>query len=85
MNTIDGEPRCGRPRETTTRAAVNAVLRIIRRYLLGKQKIITEEMKNPPRATEYYREDHGLGHYRRSTDQRLSEALRQIRATRANK
>lgn len=86
LNTIDDKPRSGRPREIRTNAAVKAVAQRIRRNPLRKQKIMAREMKIPPRTmSRIIKEDLGLGACRRSTGQRLTDALRRIRATRAKK
>jgi len=86
MNTVDDRPRSGRSRETRTNAVVKPVAQRIRRYLLRKQKIMAQEMKIRPRTMSYIiKEDLDLGTYRRSTGQRLTENLRQIRAIRAMK
>jgi len=63
-----------------------AVAQGIYRNSLHKQKIITREMKIPPKTmSRIMKEDLGLGVYRRSTGQWLTESLRQIRATIAKK
>jgi len=86
FNTIDYKPRSGRPREIRTNAAVKAVAQRIRRNPLRKQKIMAREMKIPPRTLSCIIKEHlGLGAYQRSTGQRLTNALRKIRATRAKK
>jgi transposase len=86
LNTIDDKPRSGRPRETRTTAAVKAVAQRIRRNPLRKQKIMAREMKIPPKTmSRIIKEDLGLGAYRRSIGQRLTDALRKIRAIRAKK
>jgi len=47
---------------------------------------MAREMKIPPRTmSRIIKEDLGLGVYRRSTGQRLTDALRKIRTTRAKK
>ncbi|KAL4132026.1 hypothetical protein QTP88_009247 [Uroleucon formosanum] len=79
FNTIDDKPRSGRPRELRTNAAVKAVAQRIRRNPLRKQKIMAREMKIPPRSmSRIIKEDLGLGAYRRSIGQRLTDALHQI-------
>lgn len=84
LNTIDDKPRSGRPREKRTNAAVKAVAQRICRNPLRKQKIISREMKIPPRTiSRIIKEDLGIGAYQRSTGQQLTDALCQIRATRA--
>ncbi|KAL4131321.1 hypothetical protein QTP88_008653 [Uroleucon formosanum] len=86
FNTIDDKPRSGRPREIRTNAAVKAVAQRISRNPLRKQKVMAREMKIPPRTmSRIIKEDLGLGAYRRSTGQRLTDALRQIRTTRAKR
>jgi len=86
MNTVDDRPRSGRPRETRTNTAVKAVAQRIRRNPLRKQKNMARDMKIPLRTiSRIIKENHGFGAYRRSTGQRLTESLRQIRATRAKK
>jgi len=86
FNTIDNKPRSGLPRETRTNAAVKAVAQRIRRNPLRKQKIMAREMKIPPRTmSRIIKEDLGLGAYLRCAGQRLTDALRQIRATKAKK
>jgi len=86
FNTIDDKPKSGRPHEIKTNTAVRAVAQRIRRNPLHKQKIIAKQMKTPPRTMlRIIKEDLGFGAYRRSTGQRLTDALCQIRATRAKK
>lgn len=81
---VDDRPRSGRPRQTRTPAAIKAVAERIRRNPLRKQKIMAREMKIPPRTmSRIIKQDLKLGAYRRSTGQRLTAALRKIRATRA--
>lgn len=86
MSSIDDRPRSGRPRNSRTPAAIKAVAERIRRNPLRKQKIMSREMKIPPRTmSRIIRQDLKLGAYRRSTGHRLTAALRCIRATRAKK
>ncbi|KAL4153798.1 hypothetical protein QTP88_001631 [Uroleucon formosanum] len=54
--------------------------------LVGAARRTAREMKIPPRTmSQIIKEDLGLGAYRRSAGQRLTDALRQIRTTRAKK
>lgn len=84
MSSIDDRPRSGRPRDSRTPAAIKAVGERIRRNPLRKQKILSREMKIPPRTmSRIIKQDLKLAAYRRSTGHRLTAALRNIRATRA--
>lgn len=85
MGLVDDRPRSGRPRQTRTPAVIEAVAERIRRNPLRKQKIMAREIKIPPRTmSRIIKQDLNLGAYRRSTGQRLTAALRKIRATRVS-
>lgn len=84
ISSVDDKARSGRPREIRTPAVIKAVAARIRRNPLRKQKIMSREMKIKPRTmSRIIKQDLGLGAYRRTTGQRLTAALRNIRATRA--
>lgn len=86
MSSVNDRPRSGRPRDSRTPAVIKAVAERIRRNPLRKQKILSREMKIPPRTiSRIIKQDLKLAAYRRSTGHRLTAALRNIRATRAKK
>lgn len=84
VSSVDDKARSGRPRTSRNSAVVKAVREKIRRNPLRKQKIMAREMKIPTRTmSRIIKQDLGLGAYRRTTGQRLTATLRNIRAKRA--
>lgn len=68
-------------RQAQTKATVKSVAERIRGNPLRKQDILTREMKIPPRTiSRIIKEDLRLANYHRGTGQRLTAALRNIRA-----
>jgi transposase len=83
-SSIDDSKRSGRPRSVRTIQAVNAVRARIRRNPIRKQKILSREMKIPPRTlSRIIKEDLSLGAYRRYTGHTLNQSLKEKRVERS--
>lgn len=81
---VDDRERSGRPRSIRTNQAVNAVKARIRRNPIRKQKILSREMRIPPRTlSRIIKQDLGLGAYRRYTGHTLNQVLKQKRVERS--